>query len=165
MVTIRLQHLLLVIALAIVASVATSIATRSLTAAPSTQEIPGVPLSSAFTYQGRLDDGAGAVNANCDLSFDLFNDATGGEFLGTSDQSNVPVVNGLFTVALDFGTNHFEGEARWLDVAVRCPTGSAGLFTTLTPRQAITTSSRPWAERSAVSTAAGVSPRANRKPR
>ena len=33
------------------------------------------------------------------------------------------------------------------------------------PRQAITTSSRAWAARSAASTAAGVSPLANRKPR
>jgi len=47
------------------------------------------------------------------------------------------VSNGLFTVPLDFGSAAFTGDARWLEVAVRCPAGS-GSYTTLTPRQPLT---------------------------
>jgi hypothetical protein len=36
-----------------------------------------------------------------------------------------------------FGANAFNGEARWLQIAVRSPAGGGG-FTTLAPRQAIT---------------------------
>jgi hypothetical protein len=38
---------------------------------------------------------------------------------------------------LDFGSGVFNGEARWLEISVQCPTGS-GDYTTLTPRQALT---------------------------
>lgn len=44
-----------------------------------------------------------------------------------------PVANGLFTVTLDFGAGVFDGNARWLEIAVR-PAGG-GAFTLLTPRQ------------------------------
>ena len=49
---------------------------------------------------------------------------------------NHTVTNGLFTVTLDFGTAAFQGDARWLQIAVR-PTGG-GSYTTLAPRQALT---------------------------
>jgi hypothetical protein len=49
----------------------------------------------------------------------------------------VPLRDGVFTVILDFGPGAFAGEARWLDVYVRCPSGT-GLFNNLTPRQAVT---------------------------
>ena len=57
----------------------------------------------------------------------------------SSRASNAVVVsNGLFTVTLDFGTGVFNGDARWLDIAVK--TNSAGGFTTLMPRQPLTPS-------------------------
>ncbi|GIV94152.1 MAG: hypothetical protein WHS83_06470 [Chloroflexus sp.] len=46
------------------------------------------------------------------------------------------VSNGLFTVTLDFGPGAFTGDARWLQIAVRC-TGDSG-YTALTPRQPLT---------------------------
>ena len=49
------------------------------------------------------------------------------------------MADGLFTVALDFGSGAFTGAARWLEIAVRCPAGS-GTYTTLSPRQALTSS-------------------------
>ena len=60
---------------------------------------------------------------------------------GRSAQSrttpNVAVSNGCFTVQLDFGANVFNGDARWLEIAVRCPAGS-GTYATLVPRQPLT---------------------------
>src|SRR4029079_13286116 len=57
----------------------------------------------------------------------------------------VGVVNGLFTVQLDFGADAFPGAARYLEIGVRKAGDST--FTTLTPRQPI--SSTPYAIRSA----------------
>lgn len=94
------------------------------------------PLSTAFTYQGRLEDTSGPVNDHCDLEFKLFGSLGGGDQVGGSQsRNNVLVEDGYFTVDdLDFGAGAFQGEARWLQVAVRCPAGS-GDFEVLAPRQ------------------------------
>ena len=47
------------------------------------------------------------------------------------------MVDGLFTVELDFGSDVFNGDARWLEIGVR-PGDSSGSFTTLSPRQELT---------------------------
>ncbi|NJN83802.1 MAG: hypothetical protein HC802_17030 [Caldilineaceae bacterium] len=49
--------------------------------------------------------------------------------------NDVAVVDGLFTVALDFG-NVFDGRALWLEIKVR-PGASSGGYTLLAPRQAL----------------------------
>lgn len=96
-------------------------------------------LGTAFTYQGQLADGAGPVNARCDFQFSLWDSlaGSGGQIGPTEAKSDTNVTNGLFTVSLDFGGSAFAGEARWLEVAVRCPSGS-GAYTTLSPRQPLT---------------------------
>lgn len=71
-----------------------------------------------------------------DLTFTLFNVASGAGQVGTPVSLPLtPVTNGLFTVTLDFG-NQFPGAGRWLEIAVR--TNGGGAFTTLTPRQRLT---------------------------
>src|SRR5258705_11702525 len=87
-------------------------------------EVSAAPLSPAFTYQGRLDDGGQPANGLYDLAFTLHNDPTNAPFLGTYIiLSTVPVTNGPFTVELngagEFGVNAFNGEARWLQIGVR----------------------------------------------
>jgi hypothetical protein len=47
------------------------------------------------------------------------------------------VVDGVFTVDLDFGDGAFQGDARWLEIAVCCPTGCTPKVT-LDPRQPLT---------------------------
>lgn len=98
---------------------------------------PQAPLGSGFTYQGQLKQNGAPVNATCDMAFRLYDAATSGAQVGSPITTTVPVTNGLFTVALDFGVSAFTGEARWLDVQVRCPM-NAGNFAALTPRQALT---------------------------
>lgn len=98
-----------------------------------------------FTYQGQLTEAGTPANGNYDLQFALFGSDQEGTPIGTTQTlSAVAVSNGLFTVDLDFGISPFTGDNRFLEVAVR-PAGG-GSFTTLTPRQFI--SSTPYAIRS-----------------
>jgi len=90
----------------------------------------------AFTYQGRLNDGASPANGTYDLTFSLFNVSSGaGQVGNTFTNSATAVSNGLFTVTLDFGAN-FPGAGRWLEIGVR--TNGGGAFATLSPRQPLT---------------------------
>ena len=102
---------------------------------------PG-PVGTGFTYQGQLKNNSSLVNGSCDFLFSLWDQSgsgappSGGLQVGdTLTQTNVPVTNGLFNVVLDFGGYAFQGNARWLQIAVRCPTGGATSYTVLSPRQ------------------------------
>jgi hypothetical protein len=90
----------------------------------------------AFTYQGRLNDGTNPANGTYNMFFQVYDAATVGNDVGDMSSINVPVTNGLFTVALDFGSGVFTGAPRWLSIGVR--TNGASLYTTLAPRQQIT---------------------------
>jgi hypothetical protein len=88
-------------------------------------------MGTAFTYQGQLKKDGNPVNGTCDLQFSLWNAASGGGQLGPALTRSVVVTDGLFTISdLSFGADHFNGDARWLQIAVRCPAGS-GSYTTL----------------------------------
>lgn len=103
-------------------------------AAPARAASPGT----GFTYQGHLADAGQPAHGAYDLRFTLFNAATAGQTVGAAlSLSGVGVTNGLFTVTLDFGPAAFDGNARWLEIAVR-HAGTGQAFTTLAPRQAIT---------------------------
>ncbi len=96
------------------------------------------PLGTAFTYQGRLNDGGSLATGNYDLLFTLTDALTNGNPVGTSlTNASVAVSNGLFTVTLDFGSAAFDGSARWIEVGVRT-NGSGGDFVALAPRQVVT---------------------------
>lgn len=92
-----------------------------------------------ISYQGQLLDLGALANGNYDLRFRLFDAVAGGALVGTPDTltfTNFAVVGGLFNLVLDYGTDAFGGDARFLEIAVR-PGGSAVAFTVLSPRQAI----------------------------
>jgi hypothetical protein len=96
------------------------------------------PLSTTFTYQGQLKQSSAPLDAAADLEFRLFDAPSGGTQVGnTALVNNVNVVDGLFTASVDCGSSPFNGNQRWLQVAVRSPAGS-GIFTTLSPRQPMT---------------------------
>ncbi len=84
-----------------------------------------VPAGSAFTYQGQLKLNGETVNGACDFLFGLWDDSADGVLLGGNlDIPGVNLVDGYFSVSLDFGPDLFNGQARWLEVAVRCPAGN-----------------------------------------
>ena len=101
--------------------------------------------TTAFTYQGQLSNNGGLVSSSTQQSFQftLYDAATGGQKVvvsGTNPLTGQPytnpllvsanVVDGLFTVDVDFGQT-FSGQQFWLEVAVN---GQA-----MTPRQQINT--------------------------
>ncbi|HXT11888.1 MAG TPA: tail fiber domain-containing protein [Candidatus Angelobacter sp.] len=93
--------------------------------------------ATAFTYQGRFNDGGTAANGTYDFSFRLATDPAANNYVGGTVLTNgVPIANGLFTVTLDFGPGLFVGSNYWLEVDAR--TNGATAFTTLSPRQAVT---------------------------
>src|SRR5215813_4491812 len=92
--------------------------------------------TSSFTYQGRFTDGGTAANGTYDMQFKLF-DGSGNQIGSTITNSTVQVSSGVFTVALDYGAAAFSGADRFLEIALR-PAGSADAYTTLSPRQQLT---------------------------
>lgn len=102
--------------------------------------------TTAFTYQGKLNDGGVPANGSYDLAFKLFDEFNGGAQVGvTITKQNVQVVNGVFTVLIDFG-DEFAAPFRYLEIGI-APLGS-GNYTTLAPRQLI--SSTPYSVRTQV---------------
>ncbi|MCA9975842.1 MAG: hypothetical protein KC413_08830, partial [Anaerolineales bacterium] len=96
------------------------------------------PLGTTFTYQGELEDAAGAANGTYDFSFRLLD----GPDPGTANQvgspvavNNVAITDGIFTIELDFGASPFTGDARWLEISVA---RDGDTPTTLTPTQPLT---------------------------
>ncbi|MBC8095151.1 MAG: tail fiber domain-containing protein, partial [Akkermansiaceae bacterium] len=90
----------------------------------------------AFTYQGRLNDGVNPAGGIYDLRFTIHDAPSAGTQQGSAlTNAATSISNGLFTVVLDFG-HQFPGADRWLEIAVR--TNGGGAFVQLTPRQHLT---------------------------
>src|SRR6187200_2136056 len=99
--------------------------------------------STAFTFQGRLNDGTAAATGNVQLQVKLFDSLTAGTQIGsTVNISSAALVNGVFSTELDFGGSAFDGSPRFLEVGVR-PAGTTNPYTILSPRQHL--SSVPYA--------------------
>ncbi len=93
-------------------------------------------VSSAFTYQGVLELKGQPVQGSHDLEFRLYDAATVGNQVGPLvSRPGLMIESGLVLTALDFGMAAFDGQARWLEIALR-PSG-AGTFNVLSPRQAL----------------------------
>ena len=99
-------------------------------------------MGTAFTYQGQLKKAGNPVSGTCDFQFSLWDAAgsgsppTGGNQIGITQTATISVTNGLFTAQIDFGADAFQGNARWLQIAVKCA-GDVS-YTTLSPRQPLT---------------------------
>ncbi len=87
--------------------------------------------ASTFTYQGELGESGNPANGSFDMDFALWDALNGGSQVGSTIQvTGQSVSDGLFSVALDFGSNVFDGSQRWLEITVDGHT--------LIPRQPIT---------------------------
>jgi hypothetical protein len=84
---------------------------------------PVASLGTAFTYQGRLEQDGSPVNDTCDMRFRLYDAASAGSQVGSTINTGVPIVDGYFTVNLDFGSGAFDGDRRWLEIRVDCDGG------------------------------------------
>lgn len=94
-------------------------------------------LGSTFTYQGQLTESGQPATGLFDLQACLYDSlAATSPVACAPDLDDVPVENGLFTVALDFGTSVFTGQQRYLELRVR-PGDGIGSFTPLLPRQLV----------------------------
>jgi hypothetical protein len=98
------------------------------------------PLGTGFTYQGRLIDANNAADGIYDLQFKLYNaNIAGTQKESTLNVGEVDVVDGYFTVLLDFGSDVFNGDARWLDIGIRPgELEDPNRYTVLQPRQEVT---------------------------
>ncbi len=96
------------------------------------------PMGTAFTYQGRMMDANVPADGIYEFQFELYDSPVDGNQLdGTVALRGVDVIDGYFTVELDFGGDVFDGDALWLEISVR-PGDTTDPFTILNPRQELT---------------------------
>ncbi len=113
------------------------------------------PLGSSFTYQGELMSGGELANGDFDIRFELFDvDLDGDTIANTVTYEDVVVVDGIFTVELDFGPAAYSGDQLWLEIGVRAG-DSVGDHTLLAPRQKITAAPYSLRAKSIVMNAVG----------
>ncbi len=83
-----------------------------------------------FTYQGHLTDSGTPVDGMVDIDVSLWDaDAMGTQIGTTQSLVGVPVTEGVFSIALDFGGAAFDGD-RWIEISINA--------NTLSPRQKVT---------------------------
>jgi hypothetical protein len=96
-----------------------------------------VPMGTAITYQGRLIDADDFADGLYDFQFKLFDANESGTQKGPAIYINdFDVVEGQFTIELDFGSDVYNGDARWLETTVSQSDGSDPC--TLRPRVELT---------------------------
>ncbi|MFQ5592410.1 MAG: hypothetical protein ACE5HE_14720 [Phycisphaerae bacterium] len=78
-------------------------------------------LGTGFVYQGELVLNDELVSEACDFEFTLWDAATVGTRIGAPLSRTETPIGGRFAVELDFGPGAITGEARWLEIEVRCP--------------------------------------------
>jgi hypothetical protein len=121
---------------------------------------PQYPMGTAFTYQGRLIEADEPASGQYDFEFRLYRNSEGGPQEGsTLDVNEVAVIDGYFTVELDFGddTDIFNGYARWLEFGVRPgDMNDPNVYTMLSPRQEVTPTPYAIYAETASSTVGGI---------
>lgn len=97
-------------------------------------------MGTVFTYQGRLMEAGNPADGQFDFEFILYNAPSyGSQLAGTVEVNDLDVIDGYFTAELDFGSDVFDGDARWLGVAVRPGVlTDPNLYVTLPERQPVT---------------------------
>lgn len=94
------------------------------------------PIGTAFTYQGRLTDANSAADGLYDFEFKLYDGPADGNALGSTVYvDDLDVIDGYFTVQLDFGATVFDGNDRHLEIGVRAgDLSDPNAYTAVTPR-------------------------------
>ncbi len=116
--------------------------------------MPALAMGTTFTYQGSLEDGGAPAHGNYDFEFRLIDSVS--QPLGTNLRDNVQVVQGVFSVELNFGNSAvaFPGNfVRFLEIGIR-PAGSTGAYEYLSPLTQI--HPVPYAQRAAAVSNGGI---------
>ena len=103
----------------------------------------GSPMGTSLTYQGFLTDTKGKPeDGSFDFKVVLYDEPNTGDANqvgGPCDVNDVNVVGGYFKVVLNFGGAAFDGDARWLSIAVRPGDSNDPCdFDVLSPAQEVT---------------------------
>lgn len=100
------------------------------------------PLGTGYTYQGRLLQSGNVADGEYDFVFELYDDpctAVANLVGAPIDVNALDVIDGYFTVELDFGTAVFDGNDRWLEIGVRAgELDDPNAYMLLSPRQKLT---------------------------
>ncbi len=99
-----------------------------------------VAMGTVFTYQGWLMDANAPADGTYDFQFRLYNTndpCLGNQQGSTFEINDLDVINGYFTVELDFGSDVFDGDRLWLGITVRLG-DSNDVYIFLNPRQEVT---------------------------
>ncbi len=90
-----------------------------------------------FVFQGTLNDEGAPANGMYDFQFILYDAETAGNQVGPFNiLDDIEVVDGAFTVELDYGEDAFDGSERWVAIVVR-DGDSTGAYVPLNPRAKI----------------------------
>ncbi len=117
--------------------------------------------TTAFNFQGRLNDGNSPANGRYDLQFKLFDSITGGNQVGSAiPKLNLMLVNGVYSTQLDFRVTgtisafYYDNNPKFVEVSLR-PTAASGTTAThgTFPATATTRRSRPRRTRRALRSA------------
>lgn len=87
--------------------------------------------TTAFSYQGRLNEAGSPVTGTRYFRFTLY-DENGAAIPGASVEQTLTVTNGVFNAAINFGAATLPGANRSLEIAVKTNAGDA--YTVLNPR-------------------------------
>lgn len=97
----------------------------------------GTPAGTEFTYQGLLKSNDAAINDDVDIKCRLYDAAVNGTQIGNEiERLNVPVTEGVFSIALDFGSV-FSGAERWLELEVKLSSDLPAAYQILSPRHEV----------------------------
>jgi len=101
-------------------------------------EVVRADLGTAFTYQGRLLDSNVPADGLYDFWFGLYDCPSDGNLVGGPiEAQNVEIIDGYFTITLDFG-NVFDNNGLWMGIGVKdSNTGGEEAFVMLEPRQKV----------------------------
>ena len=94
-------------------------------------------VSTEFTYQGKLTVSGAPASGTFDLRFTL-EDVNGFSLGKPVELPGTTVTNGIFTVSLDFGTEFFDQNDRYLKIEVRHSSENPDDYTELAPLQKLT---------------------------
>jgi hypothetical protein len=97
----------------------------------------GLAQAEPFVFQGTLNDNGAPANGIYDFQFVLYDSLSEGNQIGPFNTlDDVEVVDGAFTVELEFGNDAFDGSERWVSIVVR-EGDSMGAYVPLNPRAKI----------------------------